>query len=165
MFLILYRHLSFFFLATFFLLDTLAFAEFTATPDALFAKESTHVIFRFIPTPESVSSPPQSPHYSLIELAQDGSVARYIGMLTDEKALGDEVAGDGVFTRKVQLNEKVSGQIEFAIIDESSPLNPQTITANELSSLILEKTIVKVIRHPSFLELLEQVWAKLKAYF
>jgi len=115
------------------------------TPQVLYAEEETDV---------QAYAKPHLVHPKglfLIEVDDQGKRIRDFGVLTDFGALGDSKKEDGVYSRKFKIVEKSLKTIHLSIAAPGEDFAKYPV----LLDLV-------VIRRPSFLEVLKQVWQKIK---
>lgn len=77
-------------------------------------------------------------------LDRDHSNVRARWALSDDGKLGDLKAGDKVYSRTIQFKEKKVGAITFFVEDQHG-------------------TQLQIVARPTFLQLLQNIWSKLKS--
>ena len=127
---------------------------FDSVPAALFAKESSPVIFQAQLAPNSAkTTPANAPKLALIQTTPEGKKLRYIGIMSDDGVMGDRVKNDGIYTRKLQMNEKQAGKLYYAVVEETEAGVPDQVDPSKLTN-------VEIIRRPSFVELISTIWGR-----
>ncbi|MBL7714347.1 MAG: hypothetical protein JNL01_02700 [Bdellovibrionales bacterium] len=135
------------------LFETFSFTNVTAFPKELFTKESTPVTF-YAQFAEPV---PTGKRLAVVEMdPESGKVIRYVGALIDDGVLGDRKKNDGVFSRKMQLTEKMATTKTFAVVEENEAGYPLTLSKDYPHQLQ-----IKILRRPSFVELVTAAVSKL----
>lgn len=124
----------------------LSLGEVTAVPAALFRKESTAVVFQYVSPIGHLAHRPL-----LAQIDEQGHPILRLGVLGDDGLLGDQKAGDGVYSRKFQLNQKKAGVVYYQIQD------------GQTEAALSAPLAIEVVRHPAFQELLSQIWKGIRA--
>jgi len=117
----------------------IAALKLESVPTQIYAEERTPVLF-------TLRAPPKS--WQLVKIDADtGAVTQYLGPMNDQKLMGDQRAGDGVFTRKLDIQATGrSPRLAYAAIDGEDPKAAPTRLAS-----------VEVARRPTLPQLLRQV--------
>jgi len=76
--------------------------NFTTQPEFLFIKEDRQVLFSV--KYQGTTPPPET--LTLAELTNDESQVRFVWSVNDDGTKGDEIAGDGIYSRKIYFKEK-----------------------------------------------------------
>ncbi len=127
---------------------------FESIPAALFAKESSPVIFQAqLSAKTAAATSKNPPKLALIQTTPEGKKLRYIGIMSDDGVMGDRVKNDGIYTRKLQMNEKQAGKIFYAVVEETEAGVPDQVDPTKLTN-------VEIIRRPSFVELISTIWGR-----
>ncbi|MCM0606390.1 MAG: hypothetical protein KA715_09900 [Xanthomonadaceae bacterium] len=87
----------------------------------------------------------------LVKVDADGKRLEDITFITDDGTLGDMHAGDGYYSRKLKLIEREAGMMRLALISTEKD-------SDKLEPLIS----LEVMRRPSFLQILQEVWIKIR---
>lgn len=85
----------------------------------------------------------------LIKVDETGKRIEDLTVITDEGTLGDMTARDGYYSRKIKLIEREAGVLRLALVANT--------TDSERLPILAE---LQVVRRPSFLQVLGEVWQK-----
>lgn len=99
---------------------------------------------------------------NLIELDRTEKKVRSRWEMRDDGQLGDQKAGDGIFSRIVNFKEKKPGTVPYYVLEEkrgSFTDLPQELDGSQISSE--QKRLLNVKPRPSFIELMGQVIDKI----
>jgi hypothetical protein len=125
-------------------------------PSSLYLEQDEAVFFLYQPV-----APVGQLHLVEAVLDESGNpVVRYRWDLRDDGALGDEIAGDGIYGRMVNFKERKLRNVEFFVVD--SPLTqfqPQSLLSQY--TVLTPVSVLELKRRPSFMEMVAQAWLKL----
>jgi hypothetical protein len=97
---------------------------------------------------------------TLIEEDASGEKARFRWPMVDDGASGDFKAGDGIYTRAVQIKESKSKTMKFRVLlepNDGGGIQKELTPVEPIQTATLE-----IKNRPSMLEILSEVWAKIK---
>lgn len=133
--------------------------SFKASHDSLFTKESVAITFRVKVIPDAEG---KTPDVSLLQVDDQGNKLRYIGIMSDDGVMGDRKAGDGIFSKKINLTEKKAGNVYFAAVeDRASDVSLETGTPSPEVINRYPHVKIEVLRRPSFIEAMGRVWNRI----
>jgi hypothetical protein len=125
----------------------LAFAalKLESVPAQIYAEEKTPVLF-------TLKAPPRS--WQLVKVdTETGAVAQYLGPMNDQRIMGDQRAGDGIYTRKIDIQATGrTSRLSYAAVDGDDPRSKPTQIA-----------VVSVELRPTLPQLMSQVWRRITA--
>jgi hypothetical protein len=127
-----------------------------AFPKEIFAQEGTAVLF-------TAKATRRDAKLSLVQIDEAGKPIRYIGIMTDDKTFGDRVRNDGVFSRKMEINGRRGMQLRFGVIADTGQITADNFS--QLPPLAMDGpqvTEVEVVLRPTFVQLLHNVWDRLR---
>jgi len=126
---------------------TVTIESFQISLEKMYTNDDRTILF----TAKVNSSAENLPHHLvLFQTDETGKKIKYRWKLTDNGFLGDEKKGDGIYSRKVEYKKSKAGKVDFFV-----SLNAD-IPSQDL------KVSIEIIRRPSFLELLGEIWNRLK---
>ena len=132
--------------------------KFSADKSQAFTKESTTVVVTADLALDLENKPipgQKAPPLVLLEVDQNRNRTRYLGVLSDDGVMGDKKAGDGRYSRKIQMYSK-KGELKYlAVAEEVNGKIPDQVA---LDQPLLE---FEIIYRPSFVELIERVWSQI----
>jgi hypothetical protein len=79
--------------------------------------------------------------------------------MVDDGSEGDFKAGDGIYTRRIQIKESKAKTMTFLVVPES-PEGPVPGTLPKVAPDQLANLEIK--NRPSMIEILGQIWSKIK---
>ena len=128
--------------------------EMTTVPRSVFQKELTWVLFY-------AAFPPEHRPAKLFLVQYDTATGAYttLGLMTDDGVMGDQIAHDGTYTRKIQYKSKKAGMVSFAAVEiPETGLPPDGVAARFQAAPHVQ---LEVIGRPTFPALLSMVWKKI----
>lgn len=128
-------------------------------PPQIFAYEDKLIKFRFTPSAELKLAEDEAYVLVKVESPEKTTPKEILGPLNDAGFLGDSRANDQVFGRSVQFKESRAGKV-WIRVQKATKADPHHPTDLGLPPVALE-----VAAHPSFVELVKQVWAKIQTKF
>lgn len=136
--------------------------KFRIFPDYLFTDDDVGV--RFTVTVLSQDSEIKK-NIVLLEVDESLGKIKYRWPLNDEGIQGDLKSGDGLYSRIIQFKEKRPKQLVFYVLEDET--NKQGFVATEtLPSVSAQQRATLEIRaHPTFIDVLKDVWKKIKEKF
>ncbi|MFO1519017.1 MAG: choice-of-anchor X domain-containing protein [bacterium] len=152
----------FFFAIPFFLFHLSAshaafgFSSLQLWPEAIYTYEEKPVTFIAKPNP---SSTPRGA--VLVQWDPEKEKVLYRWKMTDDGSLGDVRAGDGIYSRTVQFNERKGGVKIFSVVEGNDEVQAAFLKKEDLGP----QASLHVLHQPTFLEIMSQVWQKIKAHF
>ncbi len=137
--------------------------SFQMDPNYLFTDEDLGV--KFTATVLSQGSEiPES--ITLVEVNEEKGFVKYRWPLNDQGRQGDLKAGDGVYSREIQFKEKRPTQLVFYVLEETEAQKGAALKGESLPAVLSNQRAVLEIRaHPTFVEILKDVWRKIKEKF
>ncbi len=127
-----------------------------AFPKEIFAQEGTAVLFTAKATAKNAK-------IALIQIDETGKPTHYIGIMTDDKTFGDRVRNDDIYSRKMEIKGRRGTILRFAVISDTGQITSQTF--HDLPVVPATgplSTQVEVLLRPTFVQLLQNVWDRLK---
>lgn len=134
-------------------------SNFKIEPNSLFVDQEGSILFSV----QVDSSQVKPEMVYLIEIDKKGELIRYHWPLKDDGSFGDLKAGDGVYSRVIQFKEKRSTQLRFLVTaSQDEEKMKQHLKIEELNSSSILKADLEITPRPSFLEIMAQIWKKIK---
>ena len=134
--------------------------DFKIEPNSLFVQEERGVLFTAQVGSRS-SKKPQA--LFLLEMDSSGEKIRYHWELKDE-GVGDLKAHDGIYSRKIQFKEKQPKTLHFLVVSELKQEDLKKYPMNENKLSFALRATLEIKPRPSFIEILSQVWEKIKNF-
>lgn len=131
--------------------------SFQIVPNLLYTDDDVKVIF----SAKAGAGEAAVPVISLLELDSAGEKVRFIWPLTDDGSQGDLIAGDGLYSRKIQFKEKRPKKITFLV----APIPPGTFETDKTPPIVppSQTAVLEIRPRPTFLEILRDVFRKIWA--
>lgn len=117
-------------------------------PDQLYVDQEEKLQILVKPKPELGKKLPTK--LFLVKVDETGKRLSDLAVITDEGTLGDMKAGDGYYSRKVKIIERLPGTLRLSLS-----------TREDSSETFPVLNQIQVITRPSFLEVLGEVWRKI----
>ena len=129
---------------------------FQIVPNLLYVEDDVKVIFS---VKAKEGEGPLPPVITLMELDAAGEKIRFLWPLTDDGTQGDLVAGDGLYTRKIQYKERRPTRITFLV----APAPPENFQTKQPPPAVppSQSNAIEVRGRPSFLEILRDIFNKI----
>ena len=87
----------------------------------------------------------------VIKVDENGRRIEELAVITDEGLLGDMKSGDGYYSRKIKIIERKAGTLRLSLATKED--------SNEVFPILNQ---IQVVSRPSFLQVLQQVWNKIR---
>lgn len=98
-------------------------------------------------------------HLILFQTNDKAQTFEHRWQMQDNGFMGDKIAGDRIYSRKVEFKESKPGHLYFAV-----GRKPEMKTSGRLAEVIPEnlRASVKIIQRPTFFQLLGKIWNRIK---